>query len=90
MTVRCKFYVTQKLETPVWTKDGYTEKQTTVKLSPVYENTDAGVNGATENHIFGKNTPSGDITMSIMNQAAADGFVTGKAYYIDFTPAPAA
>ena len=87
MTVRCKFYVTQKLETPVWTKDGYTEKQTQVKLSAVYASTNEGVNGVTENHIFGKNTPSAELTMSIMNQAAADGFETGKSYYVDFTPA---
>jgi uncharacterized protein involved in high-affinity Fe2+ transport len=91
MTVRAKFYVTSKLETSVWTKDGWTEKITQVKLAPVYASggDKYGTNAVTENHIFGKHTPSGEITMSIANQAAADGFETGKAYYIDFTPAPA-
>lgn len=88
MKVRAKFYVTMKLETPVWTKDGYTGRHTQVKLSPVFESGgEDGTNKVTENHIFGKATPSGEITMGIANQAAADAFETGKSYYIDFVPA---
>lgn len=92
MTVRAKFTVMQKTETPtVWIEGkGYTQKATLVAFSPVYasppnDSKDRG-NACIENRIFGEATPSGKIEMLICNQAAADGFETGRSYYVDFTP----
>lgn len=41
-----------------------------------------------ENAKFHKYTPSGEISMTVDNPAAADQFVLGKEYYVDFSPVP--
>lgn len=41
-----------------------------------------------ENLIFGDATPSGEVKMTIVNPEAAKQFEIGKAYYVDFNPAP--
>jgi hypothetical protein len=88
MTVRAKFVCMSKLEVPVWGNGGYDSKVTKIDFNPVFASGAAdGGNAVEENRIFGKNTPSGSISMTIANQAAADGFETGKSYYVDFTPA---
>jgi hypothetical protein len=43
---------------------------------------------ASENAVFGKWTPSGSISLSLANPAAADFFKPGKKYYVTFTEAP--
>lgn len=41
-----------------------------------------------ENDAFFQATPSGNITLYIKSEVAAALFDVGKAYYVDFTPAP--
>lgn len=41
----------------------------------------------TENARFTKATPWGEIKLGIDNPAAFSQFVSGKSYYVDFTPA---
>lgn len=43
--------------------------------------------GIPENQRYHKYTPSGEITLSIDNPSAADQFIPGKAFYVDFTSA---
>lgn len=43
--------------------------------------------GSDENKEFFASTPSGSITMVIVNPEASKGFVVGKEYYVDFTEA---
>lgn len=50
-----------------------------VKLEVVYT-------GSPENESFFKWTPSGQITMGIVNEAALKQFAVGKQYYVDFAP----
>jgi hypothetical protein len=52
-----------------------------VYLSPVYS-------GSEENKQFFQATPGGMINLNVVNEAAAEQFVQGQEYYIDFTPAP--
>lgn len=86
--VRAKFYVTSKT-----TQCGNynTIAGWSVKLSPIYQSpspTDSDrSNACEENRIFGKNTPSGDISMFITNPIAAERFEVGREYYVDFTAA---
>jgi hypothetical protein len=82
--VRCKFRVFEikRNETSDWdpeTKKSVPGTLTTVCLLPV--------SGDGENAIFGKATPAGQISLGIRNQAAADFFQLGKAYYFDATRA---
>lgn len=51
-----------------------------VKLSPV-------TSGSEENKGFWNATPSGTLEMHINNEHAAEQFIAGKSYYLDFTPA---
>lgn len=86
MTVRAKFYVSNKIESPAYGEEGGVVTQ--VKLAPVYESfPDKMGNACDENKMFGEATPCGEISMHIHNRAAADRFETGKAYYVDFSPA---
>jgi len=90
MTVRAKFRVSEVLNMPVNRVGEYaTSGNSKIKFAPVYKNVE-GVKGnaCTENEMFGKATPSGEIWMNIMNQAAVDYFTPGKSYYVDFTEAP--
>lgn len=41
-----------------------------------------------ENQRFHKYTPSGDMEMTVTNEAIYDQFVVGKCYYFDQTPVP--
>lgn len=72
MSVRAKFKVAS-IEKP-------TEETATVRLAPV-------VGGSPENDEFYKWTPSGSIELSTINAAAAEQFVEGKEFFVDFTPA---
>lgn len=49
-----------------------------IHLAPVYS-------GSQENQEFFKATPGGQITLHVVNEAAAAQFVQGKEYYVDFT-----
>lgn len=71
MSVRAKFRV-----------DGVEKQEdgSTIRLSPV-------IGGSEENDQFYRYTPGGNIILSTINQAAADQFVAGKEFYVDFTPA---
>lgn len=59
-----------------------------VKLAPVFGNGDPNH----ENTRFWQASPTGEISIGCANAAAADAFVLGQEYYVDFTPseAPAA
>ena len=43
--------------------------------------------GSPENENFYKYTPGGELSLSTVNEKAAEGFEVGKSYYLDFTPA---
>lgn len=44
---------------------------------------------ASENNLYHKFTPSGEIRLQVNNPAAAEFFTLGKTVYVDFTEAPA-
>lgn len=75
MTVRAKFKVTQITEHEGGIK--------AVKLQAV-------TSGSEENNTFFKWTPSASIDLSTLNSFAAERFVPGKEFYVDFTEAPKA
>lgn len=72
MTVRAKFKVLSITESEGGLK--------TARLSPV-------TSGSPENEAFYKWTPGGGIELSTLNPAAAEHFVPGRQFYVDFTPA---
>ena len=41
-----------------------------------------------DNKVWASATPSGSITMSILNNSALSAFVPGDEFFVDFTPAP--
>lgn len=45
------------------------------------------MSGSPENETFWKYTPGGSICLSISESSAAEQFVQGGEYYVDFTPA---
>ena len=47
-----------------------------------------GPNEIPENQRFHKATPSGSLTMTVDNPPAAEVFVPGMEFYLDFTPVP--
>ncbi|WP_437227516.1 hypothetical protein SH661x_000396 [Planctomicrobium sp. SH661] len=51
-----------------------------IRLNPV-------INGSAENEQFFRYTPGGSIDIQTLHDAAAEQFVEGKEYYVDFTPA---
>lgn len=59
-----------------------------VRLLPVYQDKRGGYNPPEENKLFYAATPSGEITMRVVNPDAAKQFTPGKCYYVDFTEAP--
>lgn len=69
MSVRAKF----KVETVTHTTSG-----ASVLLQPV-------TGGSKENESFYRYTPGGKIELSTVNKAAAEQFVPGKEFYVDFT-----
>jgi hypothetical protein len=71
MTVRAKF----KVESVTQDTNGHS-----VRLIPV-------TSGSVENEAFFKWTPGGEIKISTINAEAAEEFVPGKQFYVDFTEA---
>ena len=88
MNVRTKFYVKMKTEFPSYGRDNKPLIATKVELTAIWDGADTdGKNKARENHILSEATPSADISLLLNNKEAADRFVTGKSYYVDFSPA---
>lgn len=85
MFVRAKFKV-DKIERQIYGRyDSKTNTSTpvemqTVVMSPVYSNEEG-----TENKKFWDASPSRQLTLGCINQAAWQHFELGKEYYIDFT-----
>lgn len=76
--VRAKFYCNRISQT----SSGYgpsARPMTEVSLYPV-------TTGSDEDKAFWESTPTGSLTMGILNEEAAKRFVLGKTYYLDFTP----
>ena len=48
---------------------------------------EAVINGSEENKSFFEFTPSGLISLGILNEEAFKNFEVGQEYYVDFTPA---
>ena len=76
MSVRAKFVVTNKEDT--------ISSGSTIKMSAV---TADGPDSTPDDHRFFKYTPSGQLTISTVNEDAAAAFIVGQKYYLDFTPA---
>ena len=72
MSVRAKFKVSSITESSGGLK--------TVQLQPVSS-------GSPENEQFFKYTPSGNISLGVMNEEAAKQFTVDQPFYVDFTPA---
>ncbi len=72
--VRAKFQCTQKT-----TNEYVSSKSFEVALFAV-------TSGSEENKAFFSSTPTGNIRLSVVNEAAANAFEVGKEYYVDFTP----
>lgn len=49
---------------------------------------DAVMSGSPENEQFFRFTPSGQLTLAVVNPAAAEQLLVGQEYYLDLTPAP--
>lgn len=73
MPVVAKFEVYEKAERKQW--DPEHDAPVVVKMAPV------------KGEPFGKYTPAGSIEMTICNKAAADQFIVGKEYLVEFKPA---
>lgn len=85
MTVRAKFQVYSETRSPSSKYDAATGTYIptvcrSFKLTVVSS-------GSEENKAFFASTPTGILELNILNDAAADQFVLGKEYYVDFTPA---
>lgn len=75
VSVRAKFFV-KKIEY-------YTDNSRQVVLAPVYSQ-----DPNHENKQFWDAAPNGELTMIINNPRAAEFFIAGREYYIDFTNPP--
>lgn len=66
------------------TIDGAESKR--IEMSPVFAS-EAGREGnaCEENAIFGKYTPAGNISITIVNPSASEQFEVNKEYYVDFS-----
>ena len=73
MNVRAKFKVRSNVEV---SGNGHS-----ITLDAVYDPDPSSENGQ-----FFRWTPSGQITMAVVNESAAKAFVEGKEVYVDFTP----
>lgn len=90
MATRAKFkldsYETSLHNKPVRQEDGSTtyelQEVRTLVLHPVFSD----VPGS-ENKKFWDATPTGEIRLGVVNQAAWRNFDIGKEYYVDFSPA---
>lgn len=76
MSVRAKFYVQDNVHNG---SEGENAGNV-ITLNPV-----TGI--SEENKSFFKWTPGGQIQLSTINPQAAEQFVVGKEFYVDFTPA---
>lgn len=47
---------------------------------------DAVINGSKENEEFFKYTPSGSLSLGLVNKGTADQFTVGQEFYLDLTP----
>ena len=86
MSVRAKFRCTEA--TDRWSGIPDRPAQKSVKLEavmPAYK--DGKPDPDHPNTQFFAATPSGRLELAIMNPAAAEQFVIGREYFIDFTPA---
>lgn len=45
------------------------------------------ISGSEENEKFFRWTPGGQVVLQVVNATAAEAFVVGKEYYVDFSPA---
>lgn len=84
MTVRAKFWVKEKKHAHVGHNNA--DVFCDVRLAPCYGTYPGG--DSEENKSFAKYTPNGEISLGITNPNAIEFFELGKAYYIDFSPAP--
>lgn len=93
MTVRAKFILNkseeQLIDRPTLNEDGSLDWEKrkrvvlkTLKFSPV--SYDANNN---ENSQFWDASPSGELSLGVVNQEAWEHFELGKSYYLDFIPA---
>lgn len=71
MKTRCKFVCVGKTET----LNGYQ-----IEMRPV-------TTGSPENETFFRFTPHGDMKIGLVSAETARGFVVGKQYYLDISPA---
>lgn len=79
MSMRAKFMVQSITKSQHW-NPGSDEHLFEIKMIPV-------CGGSEENDAFYEASPAGAITLATINQAAAEGFVIGAEYYVDFTQA---
>lgn len=79
MSVRAKFRCVSKTERIGW---GEFARIVDVKFQPV-------TSGSEENAAFYAATPAGEISIGTARPEAADRFVIGREYYVDFEEAPA-
>lgn len=77
MAVRAKFVVNSVTRRKNWDKSK--PDLFDVKLSPV-------TSGSEENKKFYEATPGGDISLSTINEYAANSLPLGGEVYVDFTP----
>jgi hypothetical protein len=87
-TVRAKFRCDQitHLITHFYDPDAMQSIPTparTIIMSPVY----GGGDPNHDNTKFWRASPGGRLELQVVNAPAAEGFVVGKEYYLDFTPA---
>ena len=78
MSVRAKFKVNSITRQQHW--DASKGEIQTIKLAPVSS-------GSDENKSFYASTPTGTIELGTVNADAAQQFVLGGEFYVDFTPA---
>jgi hypothetical protein len=78
MSVRAKFKV-QSIERTESYSGG---EVVTIKMAPVYSQ-----DPESENRKFWEASPSGSLLLAVINQQAAEQFILGKEYYLDFIPA---
>ncbi len=79
MTVRAKFTVQSVTYRQHW--QDKSKRIGSVELSVVS-------GGSDEDKAFFAATPGGSIRLETINEAAIDALPLGKAFYVDFTPAP--
>lgn len=91
MTVRAKFRCTEikRGMTTRWSpgaKTAETAEVRSIVMVPVSGNGDP----EHENTKFWQASPSGSLTLDVLNLAAAEQFELGREYYLDFSVAPVA